>query len=194
VSRAIGGLLALLLLVPGLARAQSLGDAAAREKQKRAAAGPRPQARVLSNDDLQKDKDAGTGSKSAPASAAPAATDSGASPRVDPDERGQPSAGKEESPREAQLRQAQAAVDEARSAVVSAEERVKALGDKLNPMSPSFIYGAAQSGDAAGEEIRTREELKAAEAQLATARDALVAANRAHENVRQGRVPASSDR
>jgi hypothetical protein len=177
--------LALTLVGPGLVQAQGLGDAAAREKQKRAAAGARPPARVLSNDDLP--KEGGTAAASAQeASAAPAST-------RDPDDRVQ-GAPEEGTSREAQLKQAQAAVDEARGGVGAAEERVKELGDKLNPMSPSFIYGSMQGGDAVGEEARTREALKAAEAQLAEARSALVKANQAYENVRLGRTPASRDR
>ena len=78
--------------------------------------------------------------------------------------------------------------------MVAAEEQVKALGDKLNPMSPSFIYGATQTGDAVGEEMRTREALKQAEAQLGETRDALVKANQAYENARLGRPSESPDR
>jgi predicted nucleic acid-binding Zn-ribbon protein len=95
--------------------------------------------------------------------------------------------------RQQALDQAQVQVDSARSAVVAAEARVKELGDKLNPMSPSFIYGQAQRGDAAGEEMRTREALRAAEAELTGAREGLVQANKNLEDVRQGRK-TSSDR
>jgi hypothetical protein len=189
VTRANAGLLVVLLLAPGPVLAQSLGDAAAREKQKRAAAGARQPPRVLSNDDLQ--KNAGTSGKtSADGTTAPAPEPSA---RVDPDERRH--GGQDEgASRKAQLEQAQAAVDAARGGVVEAEARVKALGDKLNPMSPSFIYGAARSGDAVGEEMRTREALKLAETQLATAREALVNANRAYENARSARPSESPDR
>ena len=179
-----------LLLGPGLVLAQGLGDVAARERQKRQAAGPRPNARVLNNDDLQH-KDAGTTSTPAPSPVADAtAPDSAPSLAGDRDERGN----EEAAERQTRVEQAQASVDAARAAVVAAEERVKALGDKLNPMSPSFIYGVTQTGDAVGEEMRTREELKQAEAQLGETRDALVTANQAFENARRGRPSDSPDR
>ena len=77
-----------LLLAPGLVLAQSLGDVAAREQQKRDAAGPRPNARVLTNDDLPQ-KDAGKAPTSAPAPVANAtAPDSESSLGGDRDQRG----------------------------------------------------------------------------------------------------------
>jgi hypothetical protein len=176
-------LLALLvLLVPGLVLAQGLGDVAARERQKREAAGHREKPRVLSNDDLRK-SEPGNASPSAaapaPDTAAPDANSSLGSDRVD--------RGNEEAAAPTPLAQAQAAVDAARAAVVAAEERVKALGDKLNPMSGSFIYGATGSNDA-NEELRVRAEMREADAQLTEARDALVKANQAYENVRLRRI------
>jgi hypothetical protein len=177
--------LVFLLLAPGLVLAQGLGDVAARERQKRDAAGHREKSRVLSNDDLQQK---GPGNASTPAADA-AAPDAEPSLRGDRDER----RNEEAAASQTQLEQAQAAVDAARAAVVATEERVKALGDKLNPMSPSFIYGVTQTGDAVGEEMRTREELKQAEARLVDMRDALVKASQAFENVRLARPPDSPD-
>ncbi len=172
-------LLALVaLLVPGLVLAQGLGDLAARERQKREAAGQREKPRVLTNDDLRKNEP-GNASPSAAAPGPDATAEAGSSRRGDPDRRGNEDAA------QTALEQAQAAVDAARAAVVAAEERVKALGDKLNPMSPSFIYGTTQGGDAVGEEMRTRDELRQAEAQLTEVRDALVKANQAYEDARQ---------
>ena len=165
-------------LAPQLVLAQGLGDVAARERQKRETAGPRPKARVLSNDDLKKDEAGKTASSEAAASAPETTPDSSQAAREQPDA--------PESEERARLEQAQAEVDSAREGVVAAEQRVKELGDKLNPMSPSFIYGASQAADAAGEEIRTRQALREAEAQLAQARDSLVRANQAQERVRQG--------
>jgi hypothetical protein len=178
------GPLAFLLLLPGLALAQGLGDVAARERQKREAAGPVEKPRVLSNADLQP-KDSGSASTPAP----------GAGPASEPSLRGDlEQSGNQEAPAgPTPLEEAQAAVDAARAAVVAAEERVKALGDKLNPMSPSFIYGAVQTGDAVGLEMRTREELTQAQAHLAETRDALVSAGQAYEKVRTARPPASPD-
>jgi len=58
-------------------------------------------------------------------------------------------------------------------------------------MSPSYVYGQANAADATGEEIRTREALKAADAELAGAREALVQANKNFEDVRLRRKPSS---
>jgi len=188
-------LVALVLALPGLALAQGLGDAAAREKQKRQAAPKSKTTRVITNDDLRKDepdkdkKAEGQGASPALESGSSAASSS--SHQAERESRS--GAAGEGDARQQELDQAQAQIDSARSAVVAAEARVKELGDKLNPMSPSFIYGQAQTGDAAGEELRTREALRAADAELAGAREALVQANKNFENVRQGRK-ASSER
>lgn len=170
-------LVLLTLLLAGPALAQGIGSVAAKEKQKRDATGQKEKPKVITNDDLKSEQ-----GKSGTAAPAPDASSAPASERGNPDAHKYAQAPGEANP----LDQAQAAVDNARGAVVAAEEKVKALGDKLNPMSPSFIYGQAQSGDAAGEEIRTREALRQAEAELAQARDALVKANEAYERVRQG--------
>jgi len=188
----------LALLVPALAAAQGLGDAAAREKQKRQATPAKAKAKVLTNDDLKKEEDAKQKTDGASGSA------SGASPTMEPTpstgggqaERERPRGtdggeGESGDSRQAAVQQAQARVDSARQAVVEAEARVKELADKLNPMSPSFVYAQPNAGDAAGEEARTREALRNAEAQLDGARQALVAANRDLEDVRQGRRPTS---
>jgi hypothetical protein len=188
-------LVALVLALPGLALAQGLGDAAAREKQKRQAAPKSKTTRVITNDDLRKDepdkdkKAEGQGASPALESGSSAASSSS----YQAERESRSGAAGEGDARQQELDQAQAQIDSARSAVVAAEARVKELGDKLNPMSPSFIYGQAQTGDAAGEEMRTREALRAADAELAGAREALVQANKNFENVRQGRK-ASSER
>ena len=184
-------LVALVLALPGLALAQGLGDAAAREKQKRQAT-PNKTKRVITNDDLRKDEP----DKKAEGQGASPAQESGSAPSPSNSQAERESrshTASESDSRQQAIDQAQAQVDSARSAVVAAEVRVKELGDKLNPMSPSFIYGQAQSGDAAGEEMRTREALRAAEAELAGAREGLVQANKNLEDVRQGRK-ASSER
>lgn len=184
-------LVALVLALPGLALAQGLGDAAAREKQKRQGAPKSKTTRVITNDDLRKDE---PDKKSETGQGASPALESGSSSSSSQAERESRShTASEGDSREQALDQAQAQVDSARSAVVAAEARVKELGDKLNPMSPSFIYGQAQTGDAAGEEMRTREALRAAEAELAGAREGLIQANKNFEDVRQGRK-TSSDR
>ena len=184
-------LVLIVVSVPGFVCAQGLGDVAAKEKQKRQAAPKtKTQTRVITNDDLKTED------------GKPKSEASGASPVLEPAPASSSYQAQREGPRSSEgeansqqqaVEQAQAQVDNARSAVVAAEARVKELGDKLNPMSPSFIYAQGQTGDAAGEEIRTREALKGAEAQLAAARDALVTANRDFDDVRQGRR-RSSDR
>jgi hypothetical protein len=186
-------LVALVLALPALALAQGLGDAAAREKQKRQATPKTKTTRVITNDDLRKDepdkKAEGQGAsptlESGPSAGSPSSSQAERESRSN-------TSGESDSRQQA-LDQAQAQVDSARSAVVAAEARVKELGDKLNPMSPSFIYAQAQAGDAAGEEMRTREALRAADAELAGAREGLIQANKNFEDVRQGRR-TSSDR
>jgi hypothetical protein len=188
----------LALLVPALAAAQGLGDAAAREKQKRQATPAKAKAKVLTNDDLKKEEDGKTKTDGASGGAA------GASPTMEPTSSAGAGQAERERPRgseggdgevgdtrQAAIQQAQARADSARQAVVDAEARVKELGDKLNPMSPSFVYAQPNAADAAGEEARTREALRNAEAQLDGARQALVSANRDLEDVRQGRRPTS---
>jgi hypothetical protein len=187
----------LALLVPALAAAQGLGDAAAREKQKRQATPAKTKAKVLTNDDLKKEGDdktktdaSGSATGASPTLESPASSGGGQADR----ERARGTDGGEGGSgdsRQAAIQQAQTRVDSARQAVVEAEGRVKELGDKLNPMSPSFVYAQPNAGDAAGEEARTREALRNAEAQLDGARQALVAANRDLEDVRQGRRPTS---
>jgi len=185
----------LALLVPALAAAQGLGDAAAREKQKRQSTPAKAKAKVLTNDDLKKEEHgkektdaASGGATGASPTLEPAPAAGGQADRERP--RGTDAAEGGDS-REAAVQQAQTRADAARAAVADAEARVKELGDKLNPMSPSFVYAQPNAADAAGEEARTREALRNAEAQLDAARQALVAADRDLEDVRQGRRPAS---
>ena len=185
-------LVALVLALPGLALAQGLGDAAAREKQKRQTTPKSKTTRVITNDDLRKDEP----DKKAEGQGASPAQESGSAPSPSNSQAERESrshTASESDSRQQAIDQAQAQVESARSAVIAAEARVKELGDKLNPMSPSFIYGQAQTGDAAGEEMRTREALRAAEAELAGAREGLIQANKNLEDVRQGRK-ASSER
>jgi hypothetical protein len=183
-------LVALVLALPGLALAQGLGDAAAREKQKRQTTPKSKTTRVITNDDLRKDE---PDKKAEGQGASPAAESASSSSSSQAERESRSHTASESDSRQQAIDQAQAQVESARSAVIAAEARVKELGDKLNPMSPSFIYGQAQTGDAAGEEMRTREALRAAEAELTGAREGLVQANKNLEDVRQGRR-TSSDR
>ena len=185
-------LVTVVLARPGLALAQGLGDAAAREKQKRQTTKSKT-TRVITNDDLRKDEPdkKAEGQGASPAQEPGSSAASSSSSQAERESRSHTAS--ESDSRQQAIDQAQAQVESARSAVIAAEARVKELGDKLNPMSPSFIYGQAQTGDAAGEEMRTREALRAADAELAGAREGLVQANKNLEDVRQGRK-ASSER
>jgi hypothetical protein len=183
-------LMALVLAIPGLAFGQGLGDVAAREKQKRQTTKPKT-TRVLTNDDLKKDEpDKDKQAEGQGASTALESPATAAGSQAERESRHPAGASEADSQQQA-LEQAQAQVDSARSAVIAAEARVKELGDKLNPMSPSYVYGQPNAADATGEEIRTREALKAADAELAGARDALVQANKNFEDVRLRRKPSS---
>ncbi len=170
------GLLALAL--PALGAAQGLGDLAARERARRAQpAKAKAETKVFTNQDL----DAGR-PPSAPGSTEPSAP---------------PEAGVESSPpapaeddRMAQERPLLDAINGAQASVASIEARIRELGEKLNPMSGSFIFGATGSNDA-NEELRVREEMRQAEAQLVEARQALSAANQALQDFRQGRAPSA---
>ena len=169
----------LLLALPCLGAAQGLGDVAAREARKRAktAAKKEEPARVLTNEDLDKGRPPGGGGTAATESPGGAPTGEAApSTVVD---------------RGAELRPFIDAVASAQARTNGLEARVRELGSKLNPMSTSFIYGAAGS-NSASEELQVREALTQAEAELAEARQALAAANESLAGARQGRAPETS--
>jgi predicted nucleic acid-binding Zn-ribbon protein len=79
------------------------------------------------------------------------------------------------------------AVSDAQSKVASLEARIKELGEKLNPMSGSFIYGATGS-NSANEEAQVRDQLRQAEAELPEARQQLADATRALDEAAQNRI------
>jgi hypothetical protein len=171
-------LLALLALVlPGLAAAQGLGDLAARERAKRAKQEAAKKAPVLTNEDLDKSRPPG----------APPPSEQGAPSTVSEGGEGSPPSPPLED-RFAAERPYLDAIQAAQTRVSETEARVQELGAKLNPMSSSFIYGPTGS-NSANEEAEVRSELQQAEGQLNEARQALVAANQALEDVRQGRAP-----
>jgi chromosome segregation ATPase len=172
--------LGLLLRAAGPVAAQGLGDAATKERQKRQAKPPAEKSRVLTNEDLPR---SGGGETSAPAAAAEPAPDQTGSYQA---QRERTSDGEDES-KQARIDAAKTRADDARAEVASAEQRLKDLRDKLNPMSTSFIYGQANNVDQANEELRTRAEITEAEAQLAAAREALVKANQDYDDALQGR-------
>jgi hypothetical protein len=172
---AVLGLLAVAL--PALGAAQGLGDVAVREKAKRAKQA-KAEPKVFTNQDLDAGRPPSTpGSGNAGAAAEAASEPSPPEPAADD--------------RMAQERPLLDAITSAQTNVSSIEARIKELGDKLNPMSGSFIYGATGSNDA-NEELRVRDEMRQAEAQLVEARQALAAANQAVQDSRQGRAPTAA--
>jgi len=178
-ARAAALSLGLLLALPGLGAGQGLGDAAAREAQKRAkSAAKKEPAPVITNADLDKVRPPG-GYGTAAAAPAEARVTEEASPSTVVD-------------RGADLRPFVDAVQRAQVQADAVEGRIRDLGAKLNPMSTAFIYGASGS-NSANEEAEVRSALTQAEAELAEARQALATANENLEGARRGRVrePAS---
>jgi hypothetical protein len=176
-ARAVAVAMGLCLALPGLAVAQGLGDAASQEAQKRAKAPAKKEqpVRTLTNEDLERARPAGEkGKTEAELPETGAASEAPSSPGVDRDE---------------QLRPYVSAVESAQSRVQGLEAQVQELGAKLNPMSPSFIYGTSSgtAGNLQGEEQRVRQALTQAEAQLVEARKALAQANESLDDARRGR-------
>lgn len=178
---------AVVLLLFGTAvaaSAQGLGDAAARERQKREAKKASDPGRVYSNDDLPVPDPEAAKKKGAEAPASTtAAADAEAGGSGD-------DAASVFAARKQRVADAEAAAKSAQSAVDGLEARIRQLQDMLNPMSPGFIYGSATTGDMAGAEARARQELTQSEARLAEARKALAAANQELENAQLGRLPS----
>lgn len=176
----------LVLALPAWAGAQGLGAAAARERTKRSVAGAKPGARSFDNADLDKGRPPGTtagGGESASGTPSGAAgeTGSGAVSEAEPD-------------RNAQEKPLLDSISAAQEGVAAVEARIRELSDRLNPMSITYIYGAAQSGDAAGEEARTRQELSEAQTDLLQARQVLAAAQEALREARRGGDPSREPR
>ena len=182
-ARRMGMILGLLALaLPAGAAAQGLGDTAAQQRAKRAreAQAKKAETKVFTNDDLSAGRppEEKTTSATAAPSAAPQMAGGGEAPS-------EPDRLNEEQPYVEAVQQAQAQV-------AATEARIRELSEKLNPMSIKFIYGAAASGDAAGEEARTRTALTQAEAQLLDARRALATANENLQDFRRRRSPSPS--
>ena len=167
-------------LIAASARAQGLGDVAARERSKRVQP-KKVEAKVYTDDDLSKGRP--PGAKTEDGATAPA-------PEVGGDP-GSPSPTEAAEARRQVERGYLSAIGAAQAQVAGAEARIRQLSDRLNPMSLSYIYGAGGSNDA-NEELRVREELRQAESELTAARQAVVAANQNLQDYRQGR-PTSSD-
>lgn len=172
-------LLAFLVVFPlltGLASAQGLGDAAARERQKRQAErGKHP--RVYDNQDLDEGKPAKKpGATTEEAEPAP--------PVEAPDEDDRRAIDADH----ARVVEAEAQLKAAEDNLAALQARKQALEDKLNPMSRTFIYGAAASIDAPGEEMRTKEELQKIAGELPEAQKAVDQARKALDDARSGHV------
>ena len=184
---AVPAVIVLLLAGAAGARAQGIGDAAARERQKRAAQQKAKEpARVYGNQDLpQHEPEKGDQKKGGTKAAEPAP----APPPVG-GESGGSDATSELAARRARVAQAESAVATAKAQVDRLEARLRELQDMLNPMSGTYIYGARASGDVASQEARVRDELRQTEAGLGDARKALDAANHDLEDAQLGRMPS----
>jgi uncharacterized protein YukE len=176
--------LGLLVAWPCFGAAQGLGDAAAREKQKRAkeaASGKTAPAKVLTDADLAEGRPPGqTSSPAAAVASAPQGALSTEAP---------PSTVVDSDPR---LRPYLDAVTRGQARVEELEARVRTLGAKINPMSTSFIYGATGS-NSANEEAQVREGLRQAERELGEARRTLNTANEALASAGRGQSPAPAE-
>ncbi|HVO12161.1 MAG TPA: hypothetical protein VMX54_15580 [Vicinamibacteria bacterium] len=173
-------LFACVLLLPWPAGAQGLGDAAAREKERRsreAQAGKKAEPATYTNDDLPNQ--------------APAKKQDGQQPPA----AGQAPAPEPSSPgplaqRAAAEQEYQDKVDAAQKEVDALDARLKRLQASLNPMSPTYIYGGT-GGATANDEMRVRNEMRDTETQLAAARQALETAKNELSEFRLGRRPVS---
>jgi len=74
----------------------------------------------------------------------------------------------------------------AQSEVDQIEARIRRLNGRLNPMSRDYIYGQAQSVDAANEELQVRQELSELEERLRDTRQDLVEASEELSNADRG--------
>jgi hypothetical protein len=168
------GLLAFALTAP--LAAQGLGDTAARERAKRTSKtdAKKEPAKVFTNQDLDDGR---------PPGSKPASEGTGA-PVPRENEASDSSDSSPETDRREQERTRR--VSAAQQQVTQAETQVRALADRLNPMSTSYIYGTGGSNDA-NEELRIRAELRQAETDLQAARQSVVTATRRLEDFRLGR-------
>lgn len=189
-ARGIATAVGLLVLVAAGARAQGLGQAAARERAKRAdktEAKKGQPAPAFTNEDLERGRPPGTKSGTAsPAAAASPATESVTETQAE----GEASSSEAGDDRRQQERGYLDEITAAQAEVRAAEGRIRELSDKLNPMSLSYIYGSGGSNDA-NEELRVRSELREAEAQLISARQAVLTANQNLRDFRAGRARSS---
>lgn len=177
--RRIAAVLGLAFLAPAVVAAQGLGDAAARERAKRAAK-KAVETKVLTNADLE---------ASRPPGAAPAEASSAPAPAEGAGEAAAPPPMED---RLADQRSSLDALQAAQARVSQIESRIQALQAKLNPMSGSFIYGASGS-NSANEEAEVRAQLAQAQAELDAARQAVVAAAQAVQGSKRGQPPSPTE-
>ena len=165
--------------IPGWVAAQGLGETAARERDRRAKEArekSQEPGQVYTNDDLKAIHPPGEEPSESAESSSSTDEDTTAEPSRSR-RRGRiavsPRGGRDgEDGQGERLQRAQQRVDQL-------ESRIQELNGKLNPMSMDYIYGAAQTGDVASEELRIRAELNDLETQLAQARQELAAAQEA---------------
>jgi hypothetical protein len=183
IARRVAIALAVAAFLVGTASAQGLGNVAAREKAKRAESkAKKPEAKVFTNTELEEGRPPGW---KPDASAGESASSETSPESATSTESTQPRT-LTTSERAEQERSYLEAISEAQQGVTAAEGRVRQLQEKLNPMSVAYIYGAGGSNDA-NEELRVRQELSQAEAQLQSARQQLGTANKGLQDFRQGR-------
>jgi chromosome segregation ATPase len=174
--------------LPGVVAAQGLGDTAARERERREKEKQAKQgeaAPVYTDHDLDAIRPPDADDDSEEDDDATASRSSGGSGREErPSRPGARIPGRDDPlrPYQDELSNAQAEVDRI-------EDRMRELSGKLNPMSRDYIYGAAQSVDAAGEELRIKAELNELEGRLIEARQELAAATESMQAAREGREP-----
>jgi hypothetical protein len=172
--------------LPPAVAAQGLGDTAARERERREKESQTKKGEatpVYTNHDLDAIRPAGADDDSDEDDAAVSeAGDSGRGAR--------PSrpVGRIRG-RDDDLRPYRDGVSNAQAEVDRIERQIQELNGRLNPMSRDYIYGAAQSGDAAGEELRIRAELAELEERLVDARRNLAVATETMQAARDGREP-----
>jgi chromosome segregation ATPase len=173
--RAFPVALAALALAAG-ASAQGIGDVAARERAKRKAASTSTEKRAFDNVDLEQGRPPGQpkaeDAASKPAGGAAPAAESSASPSPDDGQR-------------ARVQEAEEGLRAAEQEIVRLEARLQELQDKLNPMSITYVYGQARSGDATAEEQRIKDEIAGLPARIAEAKRAVVEAQRALADARR---------
>jgi hypothetical protein len=182
----VAALVATLLGVCVVARAQSLGDAAAKEKQRREAEKKKSPAPAYSDEDLKKGAapKAKEGDASAPASGSAARKSEGSGRESS---RGSES-GQSEAAWRGRGEVRSRARTEAAQAVADVQARMDLIRQKLNPQSRNFVVGT-------NEQLALQKDLTNAEAALEAAKKAVADADREwaalEEEARKAGVPHS---